>query len=516
MRLFHGRASPVTAPRDVWTSRMGVILAMAGNAIGLGNFLRFPTQAAQNGGGAFLIPYFVALILLGLPLMWIEWAMGRYGGAFGRGSAPGVFHVMVRKYPAAKYIGILGVVLPLIVLFYYVYVESWTLAYAVSSLAGQFPKEATLDAMKGYLTSYQGVGSPAGVGLTAYGFFLAAILFNYLVLTGGVSRGIERLATWGMPLLFLLALILMVRVLTLPGALDGLGFLWNPDWSQLKSGKVWLAAAGQVFFTLSLGFGCMLTYASYLRRRDDLVVTGLSTATTNEFAEVILGGSIAIPAAVIFFGVANTTSIAQSGSFNLGFIAMPAMFAQMPGGAWFGFFWFLLLFLAAITSSVALCQPAVAFLKDDLGWSHAKAVRTVAMVMTLAAHVPVLGLRHGALDEMDFWAGNVGIVLFGLIEVLVFMWIFGGPQAWTELHEGAELRLPRVFYYVFRLVTPLFLLVIFAVWIAQTDRAFWTLSNLPASDRIWRWGVRALIVAMVGGCVWLIRTRWQEKKEDPS
>ncbi len=499
----------MNAPRDLWTSRLGVILAMAGNAIGLGNFLRFPVQAAQNGGGAFMIPYFVALLLLGLPLMWCEWAMGRYGGAHGRGSASGVLHLMTR-HPAGKYIGLLGVVLPLTVLSYYLYIESWTLAYAVGSVLGHIPRDPTLAAMQGFLTNYQGVETSAGVSLAAYGFFAAAVLINFVVLTGGISKGIEKLATWGMPLLFLLAIGLAVRVFLQPGASKGMGFLWNPDFSQLRQGRVWLAAAGQVFFTLSLGFGCVITYASYLRRRDDIVVTGLSTVTTNEVAEVILGGSIAITAAVAFFGLPGTVEIAKGGSFNLGFVAMPAIFAQMPGGAWLGLAWFTLLFIAGITSSVALCQPAVTFLEDELGWSHAKAVRAVAITMAAVAHIPVLGLKFGALDELDFWAGNVGIALFAFVEIAVFMWVFGGRRAWAEIHEGAEVRLPRMFYFVFKYVTPAFLLVILIVWLAQTDAAFWTLSGCTPAERAWRWGARGAMIALFAVCAVLIRRGWKE------
>lgn len=494
----------MTHGRDLWNSRIGVILAMAGNAIGLGNFLRFPVQAAQNGGGAFLIPYFIALLLLGLPLMWCEWAMGRYGGAQGCGSAPGVLHALTGKR-WARYLGLLGVILPLTVLCYYLYIMSWTLSYAVSFALRQVPAAPTLEAMSEHLTGYQGVHTALGVSLPAYGFFLLSLLLTHVVLSGGISRGIERLATWGMPLLFLLAGILMVRVLTLPGAGEGLGFLWNPDLSLLRSGRVWLAAAGQVFFTLSIGFGCVVSYASYLRRRDDIVVTGLSTVTTNEVAEVILGGSIAIPAAVAFFGVTGTAVIAQSGSFNLGFVAMPAVFVQMPAGHLFGLLWFSLLFIAGITSAVALCQPAVTFLQDELGWSHARAVRTVSIAMVVAAHVPVLGLKHGALDELDFWAGNVGIALFGLIEIVIFMWIFGGRKAWAEIHEGAETRLPRFFYYIFRYVTPLLLVTILGVWLAQTTRDFWTLSGLTPIARAWRWGARALILGLLAVTVALIR-----------
>ncbi len=498
---------------------MGVILAMAGNAIGLGNFLRFPTQAAQNGGGAFLIPYFVALLLIGMPLMWCEWAMGRYGGVRGRGSAPGVLHLLAGQR-WARYLGVLGVVLPLSVLCYYLYIMSWTLAYAVAFLLRQAPLEATLDAMSRHLTEFQGVNLAAGVSITAYAFFLVATVFTYLVLSGGISRGIERLATWGMPLLFVLGIALAIRVLTLPNASAGLGFLWNPDLSLLRSGRVWLSAAGQVFFTLSLGFGCVISYASYLRKNNDVVITGLSTIATNEFAEVILGASIAIPAAVVFFGIAGTREIAASGTFNLGFVAMPAVFVQMPWGSFFAVLWFVLLFIAGITSAVALCQPAVTFLEDEMGWTHSRAVRTVAGVMAVLAHVPVMGLKYGALDELDFWAGKVGIAFFALIELIVFVWIFGPRKAWNEIHQGAEVRIPRFFFPIICYVARVLLLIILGVWIAQEDPAFWRLSNVEGAAKAWRWGVRAMIVGLivaVGGMVRHSRKRDRliQRREQP-
>jgi SNF family Na+-dependent transporter len=290
--------------------------------------------------------------------------------------------------------------------------------------------------------------------------------------------------------------------------------LWNPDFSQLKRAEVWLAAAGQVFFTLSVGFGCVVSYASYLRRRDDVVVTGLSTVSTNEVAEIVLGGTIAIPAAFVFFGLAGTTAIAKSGSFNLGFVAMPAVFAQMPAGSLLGLAWFLLLFIAGITSSVALCQPAITFLEDELGWSHTKAVRAVMLGMAVAAHVPVIGLRFGALDELDFWAGKVGIAMFGLIEIVVFMWIFGGRRAWDEIHEGAEVRLPRAFYYIFRYVTPLVMGAILTVWVLQTDASFWTMAGKSPAERAWGWAARLMILSLFALAALMVRFQWKEKKEE--
>src|SRR3989338_2205899 len=191
----------------------------------------------------------------------------------------------------------------------------------------------------------------------AYLFFLITFIINILIIYKGISGGIERLCKIAMPLLFIFGIIIAIRVLTL-GAPDpsrpswnfvnGLGFLWNPDFSALKSAKVWLAAAGQIFFTLSGGIGVILTYASYLSKGDDVVLSGLSAVSTNELAEVVLGGSIVIPAAFIFFGPVETTAIAQGGAFNLGFVTMPLIFGKLIWGGFFGAIWFLLLFLAGI------------------------------------------------------------------------------------------------------------------------------------------------------------------------
>ena len=500
---------------------MGVILAMAGNAIGLGNFLRFPVQAAQNGGGVFMIPYFVSLLLLGIPLMWCEWAMGRYGGAHRHGTAPGFFHLLW-KHPAAKYVGGLGIILPTLVGVYYVYIESWTLAFSFFSLTKQYFGFTTTAQMADFLHRFQGIGGRVSVSGWAYVFFLVTVLLNLGVLSGGIAKGIERLAIVGMPLLFVLAIVLVVRVFTLGtpdpalpdrNILNGLGFIWNPDFSQLKSVKVWLAAAGQIFFTLSVGFGIMACYASYLRRRDDIVVTGLSTAMTNEFAEVILGGSIAIPIAVTFFGAASTVEIAKGGSFNLGFVAMPVIFEKLFAGPLLGAAWFFLLFIAGITSSVALMQGAVGFLEDELGWSRRRAVGGVGLFVFLAAHIPLLGLEAGALDEMDFWAGTVGLALFGFLETVAFMWIFGGEKAWAEIHVGAELRLPRLFYYILKYITPVALFLVFAAWAYQDGWAVLSMKGVDPKYVPWRWAARLLILGTVVLTTMMIRGSRRLKEE---
>jgi len=467
--------------REHWGSRIGLILAMAGNAVGLGNFLRFPTQAAQNGGGVFMIPYMISMVIIAIPLMWVEWGIGRYGGIRGHGTTPAIFKLFW-KHPMAKYVGILGLFIPFVVVCYYVYIESWTLGYAIMSLLGMLPDPATNNAAQGaelhlkpfqeLLGSYTGMngGDIYKPSIMAYSIFVLTVILNIWILIKGISGGIEKLATIAMPTLFLLAMVLMVRVITLEtpngSALEGLNFLWTPDWSQLFNPKIWLAAAGQVFFTLSLGFGAIITYASYLRKDDDLVLSGLSASALNEFAEVVLGGSMAIPAAVAFFGVMAAKDIASSGAFNLAFVSLPAIFANIPFGNIFGFIWFLLLFFAGLTSSVAITQPVIAFLEDEFKLSRNVSVIATMGVLFSIAHFPIF--LGKALDEMDFWAGTFCVVVFALIEVIWFFWVFEAQKAWKEINRGGLIKVPRFFFPIIKYVTPCFLIIIISWWTIDT------------------------------------------------
>jgi len=500
-----------THAREHWGSRIGLILAMAGNAVGLGNFLRFPVQAAQNGGGAFMIPYFVSLLLLGIPLMWLEWGIGRYGGRHGHGTTVGMFQELWAN-PVAKYLGVLGLFMPFTVLVYYTYIESWTLGFTVFSGTGTLGQladgadatsaEALRTAFAGFLSRYQGVVDgrfrPGPLAFAAISFLLLTLTINIWVLSRGIRGGIERLARVGMPVLLIFAALLAGYVLFLgngPGgsSLQGLNYVWNPDLRALWDtdytlavyGKspvqIWLAAAGQIFFTLSLGMGTIHAYASYLSREDDIALSGLATASTNEAAEVILGGSIAIPAAVMFFGLAQAREIAGSGSFNLAFATMPAIFAQLPLSQLLGVMWFGLLFFAGITSSVAMGTPIVAFLQEEFGLSRRRAALGLGITAAALVAPGVVFLGEGWVDEWDFWAGTFGLVLFAAVEVVIFVWIFGTrhvrgfwrrlvapPDAvWEEIHHGADLRVPALFKYVVKWVTTPFLLVLLGVWFVQ-------------------------------------------------
>lgn len=498
-------------------------MAVAGSAIGLGNFLRFPAKAAANGGGAFIIPYFVALFLLGIPLMWIEWTLGRFGGGFGHGTAPGIFHSVWQKNRFIKYFGVIGIFGPLVIFIYYAYIEAWTLGYSFFALTGKYHALADQAAMQSFLRGFQGLEHNQyfhGIG-TAYIFFLITFAANMLVIYFGIRGGIERVCKWALGILFIFGFFLLARVLTLGApdparpawnVLNGLGFLWNPDFSALKSAKVWLEAAGQIFFTLSVGIGVILTYASYLSKGDDVVLSGLTASVTNEVAEVILGGSIVIPAAFVFFGPANMQAIARSGVFNLGFVTMPLVLNKLPLAPLLGFFWFFLLFLAGITSSVSLAQPAVAFLEDEFDISRKKAVGIFAAVSFVLCQPAIFFLKHGVVDELDFWGGTFFLVLFGTIETILFAWVFGMEKAWDEIHRGADMKVPRVYKFIIKYITPLFLFFILGMWLWQEWIPIIFMKNVPADNRIFIVGTRLGLLLIFLTLGLLVKIAWGRRR----
>lgn len=460
----------VQQSNEAWGSRIGLILAMAGNAVGLGNFLRFPGQAAANGGGSFMIPYFIAFLLLGIPLMWIEWGIGRNGGRYRKGHIPGMFSA-IWKHPAAKYLGVIGLVIPLVVLSYYVILMSWTLAFTWFSITGDYWGNTTQEAMQQYLTSFQTIGDGSVHDFwVPFLFYFISLFATIYILSKGISGGIEKLAKFGMPILFLFAVILAIRVFFLdPGengvsAVQGYEFIYRPDFSRLGDASVWLAAAGQIFFTLSVGMGTLQCYASYLSTKDDIALSGIATAATNETAEVVLGGSIAIPAAVAFFGVSGAMAVAQSGSFNLGFVSMPIVFQNMAFGQVFGAMWFGLLFFAGITSSVAMATPIVAFYREEFGYKRETVAWAVGAVALCFGLMTIFWFEYGVLWDWDFWAGDFGLVVFATIEVILFMWVFKPENAWNSIHQGADIRIPAIYKFIMTFVTPLYLLIIVTWW----------------------------------------------------
>jgi SNF family Na+-dependent transporter len=498
-------------------------MAVAGSAIGLGNFLRFPVQAAQNGGGAFMIPYFISLLLLGIPLMWVEWTIGRFGGGFGHGTAPGIFHNMWAKNRFIKYFGIIGIFGPLVIFIYYTYIESWTFAYAFFSAAEKYSQATTQDSMLSFLKGFQGIEKNTFFSSIqcAYIFFLITFCLNIFVIYKGISGGIEKLCKIALPSLFVFGIILAVRALTL-GAPDpqrpdwniinGLGFLWNPDFSALKSAKVWLAAAGQIFFTLSVGIGVILTYASYLKKTDDVVLSGLTSVSANEFAEVILGSSIVIPVAFAFFGPNEIQAIAKGGAFNLGFVTMSLIFEKVNFGAFFGSIWFLLLFFAGITSSISLAQPSITFLEDEFNISKKKAVIIFSISAFILCQPAILFLKNGVVNDLDFWGGTFCLVLFAAIETILFGWIFGIEKAWEEIHHGADMQVPKIYKFIIRYITPLFLFLILGFWLCQEGIPTILMKDISQSNKPYILGTRLMLLGIFIILAILVNIAWRKRK----
>uniref|UniRef100_A0A7V5XI91 Sodium:calcium symporter n=1 Tax=Thermodesulfobacterium geofontis TaxID=1295609 RepID=A0A7V5XI91_9BACT len=452
--------------RETWATQIGLILAAAGNAIGLGNILRFPSKVALYGGGAFMLPYFISLFLLGFPLMILEWVIGRYAGSKGHGSMVGIMGVFFNQSSLPRIIGSLGVAIPFLIVCYYIYIESWTLGFAFLSLFKKLPQSIEYTdpnlALIPFLKFYKEYTQPSFLAIF---FLLITLVLNWYILKRGIVNGIELTAKIGIPLLFLMGIFLSIVSLSINNwkGVEGLYFIFKPNFSRLTDPQVWVEASGQVFFTLSLAMGAIATYASYVKKNEDVVKMGLYTAGLNELVEIGIGASIAIPAAFAIFGAASIPQLAQEGTFRLGFMSMPAILASLPFGYIFSFIWFLLLFIAAFTSSLALIQPLVALFEDELKISHNLAVNLSMVMVTLGAFLSAF--VPDFLDELDFWAGAVFLILFAFIEILVFVWLFGVDNFYKELTRNTFLKIPKVMVYGFYGVSLIFIGILFYFWI---------------------------------------------------
>ncbi len=460
--------SEVPRPKqERWGTRVGLVLAVAGNAVGLGNFLRFPAQAAQNGGGAFLIPYLISFLLMGLPLLWVEWAIGRHGGQYGHHASPGMFARLGRA-PWLKYVGVFGLFTNLTVAAYYCYIESWTLAYVWHSLVGTFTGTDPKDFFASYLGTNE--ASLSAVPREALCWFLATLALNTYILSRGLVKGVELAAKIGMPLLLLFGAVLAINGLGLgpgdPGVIEsplvGLNFVWQPQTSGLMNPSTWLAAAGQVFFTLSVGMGSIHCYAAYLRERDDITLNATTAGGVNEFVEVILGSAILIPIATAYLGLNVVQAATAGGSgFGMAFTTLPTLFNNWGAfGPIAGAMWFGLLFFAGVTSSLAMGQPVVAFLQDEFKVRRAPAAGAFGAATLLLGLLCVILFPGGAFDEFDFWTGTFSLIIFAFLEVIIFGWIFGIDRGWAEIQRGGDLKLPNFFKYVIKYVTPTFIGVV--------------------------------------------------------
>jgi len=507
--------------KESWNTRIGVIMAVAAGSVGLGNFLRFPGQVAQFGGGAFMIAYFVSFIIIGLPIGWAEWTIGRHGGRRGFFACPGIFST-IWKNRLAKYFGVIGTVVAIGIFSYYIYVQAWCLGYAANFLAGKI-NFTDVDSASAFWANFVGAANNGAVthwGIDSFGLYVVITFsVNIIIICKGLSKGIEFFTTRAIPTLIFLAIILLIRVLTLGTPVaenpqynvnNGLGFMWNPTKlflqtvdpsdnslistnqiigdtelanaerlvqnnpehyqfkketvvDQLKKPRLWLAAGGQIFFSLCIGAGVILVYASYMKENDDVVLSNLTSMSANEFCEVGLGGLITIPAAYAFFGAAG---VAGQGIFALGFNVLPMVFKEMPMGHLFGFLFFFLLFLASISGTLAMLQAALSFLRETITPGRKRSLGLLTIIAAAAALVICWFTKDlKAMDTVDFWVTNVLMFLMAGFEVILFGWILGIDNALAEANRGAAFPVPRIFRFIIKYVTPLFLLTVFLFWL---------------------------------------------------
>ncbi len=497
--------------KDSWGSRVGLILAMAGNAVGLGNFLRFPVQAVNNGGGAFIIPYIVCFLLMGIPLLWIEWSSGRLGGKHNHHSTPFIIQSMdKRKF--WKYIGVFGIFTNIAVAAYYCYIESWTMSYVIHSLAGTFDNMKQGE-VADFFNHYVDIGvSTTGIPYEAVIFYILCLLLNTWILSRGLA-GVEKVAKIGMPLLIIFGIFLAFKGLTLgtsgataehpdASAWEGLNFLWTPQFDSLSNPKVWLAAAGQIFFTLSVGMGSIQCYASYVRSKDDIALNAVSAGFMNEFVEVVLGSLIVIPIAAGYLGI---DWLKENAGFGMAFQTMPFLFEQwgpmlstIAGVMWFG-----LLFFAGITSSLAMGTPWIGFMRDEFKWDQKKGAWSFGLIILIMGLPTVFFFQQGVFDEYDYWAGTVSLVVFALAETILFAWIFGMDKGWKEINQGGDIKIPNIYRFIIKWITPLLLLLVFLGalitpvgndWIGAINNG-WELDNSSIIKQLTHSGLKEQIAA---------------------
>ncbi len=517
-----------TTSKQQWGTKIGVILAVSGSAVGLGNFLRFPGQAAQNGGGAFMLPYFCALLFLGIPIGWAEWTMGRYGGKRGLHSAPSIL-ASIGRNRFFLYMGVIGVLIPLAVSFYYTYIESWCLGYAWYYLTGGIGVDTSQPIAQQTATAKDFFARM--VGLHSHGIFTAesyetfifwAIAFsvNIYLIYRGISGGIEKFCSLAMPTMAVCALFVLIRVLTLgtpdpshpeQNVINGLGYMWNPNFSALTNSQTWLAAAGQIFFSLSVGFGVIINYASYMRRNSDVVLSALTASATNELFEVSFGGLITLTASFVFLGLSGTIDAVSGGTFGLGFATLPVVFAHMGKvGNLVGAVWFFMLFLAAITSSVSMYQPALAFLQESMEWNR-KHATTVLVGICLIGSVMVMYFSEGMrfLDTIDSWVGTFLIFVMASVQLIAFAWFFGIEKGWEEAHEGARIRIPSFYKIIMKYISPLYLGIVF-VSFCYRNLPDWITKVTSSIDRI----LALLLLAGVTLFLFICTVIWEKRSQE--
>ncbi|WP_340697332.1 sodium-dependent transporter [Cellulosimicrobium funkei] len=439
-------------PREEWTGQVGFIIAAIGSAVGLGNIWRFPGVAYENGGGAFLVPYLVALLTAGIPILFLDYAIGHRF----RGSAPTAFRRIARWLEG---LGWFQVMICFVIALYYTAVIAWAVSFFVFS----FDLRWGDDPAAFFTGDYLRLADP-GVSLE----FVPAVLVplvavwvvTIVVLALGVAKGVQRANTVFLPLLVVAFAVLVVRSLFLEGAADGLNALFTPDWSALGDANVWIAAYSQIFFSLSIAFGIMVTYASYRRRRSNLTTPGLVVAFSNSSFEILAG--IGVFATLGFLAHEQGVGVGELEGISgpiLSFVTFPAIVSQMPGGPIFGALFFGSLAMAGFTSLLSILQVVSAGFQEKFGWTPRQAsvrLGVVSAVISVLLFSTTTGLV--ALDTADQWANNIGIVGSAVLMSVLVLWVLRrGPELRYHLNAVSTFRLGPWWQVLVAVLAPLVL-----------------------------------------------------------
>lgn len=417
----------MTQNREKWGSKFGFILAAAGSAVGLGNIWKFPYIAGENGGAAFIFVYLVCIGIIGFPVLISEILIGRTT----QRNPVGAFTILSQS-KAWISVGFLGVLAGFMILSFYSVIGGWTLGYVVETLRGSLsnfhnPEEA------GVL-----FGALSGSATWTLGYHTLFFALVMIIVVRGVQGGIERSSKIMMPILVSILIILMIRGVTLEGADEGLAFLWVPDWSKINGQSI-LIALGHAFFTLSLGMGAMMTYGSYMSKKDSVITASAQI--------VFLDTLIALMAGVAIFTAVFASGLDPAAGPGLIFQTLPAVFASMAGGLYFSFLFFMLLAIAALTSAISLLEVVVAYFVDERGWNRKGAVLVFggtifllgvpsALSFNLMSDMTLFGKTF--FDLVDFIASNVLLPFGGLMIAIFAGWVWSRTSVMTAVKEGAE------------------------------------------------------------------------------
>lgn len=441
--------------REQWSGQLGFLLSAIGSAIGLGNIWRFPGVAYTSGGGAFIVPYVVALLTAGIPILMLDYALGHRF----RGSAPAVFRRLGHRF---EFIGWLQVGICMVIAAYYIVILAWAASYAGFSFSLAWGSDPTTFFVQDFL----GVADPGfnlAIGWSVFWPMLVLWVLVLIVMSARVHKGLEVVNKIALPLLIVLFVAMVIRALFLPGAVDGLNALFTPDWSALTNPAVWVAAYTQIFFSLSVAFGIMMTYASYIKPRANLVPTGLVAAFANSSFEILAGFGVFATLGFMAYSQGVTVGDLEGiTGVSLSFMTFPQVISMMPGGQIFGVLFFVSLLLAGFTSMVSIIEVIVAAVREKFSLSRRTAVAAIVGIEALGS-ILLFATTNGlnALDVVDNFVNNIGILSAAVAEcIIVAVLIRKLPELQHHLNQTSTLQLGNWWRLLVGVLNPVALLYV--------------------------------------------------------